>query len=213
MSSPFVTPSCQAEAFNCPSCGAFSVQHWGEIQCAGRGFRQPLGSEWDIALCQHCSRPSIWYGGTMIVPGSGSAPLPNRDLPEDVLGDYTEAREILGRSPRAAAALLRLAIQKLCVHLGEKGKDLNKDIGELRTKGLLPAVQQALDAVRVIGNNAVHPGQIDLRDDTATVAALFGLVNLICEQMISGPRQAREVFDMLPQSAKDAIAKRDAVTT
>jgi len=26
---------------------------------------------------------------------------------------------------------------------------------------LLPAVQQALDAVRVIANNPVHPGQID----------------------------------------------------
>jgi len=76
-------------------------------------------------------------------------------------------------------------------------------------KGLPPRVQQALDVVRVIGNNAVHPGQIDLKDDWQTAGSLFVLVNLVAEVMISTPKALQEAYDGLPQSARDAINKRD----
>jgi acetyl/propionyl-CoA carboxylase alpha subunit len=70
-------------------------------------------------------------------------------------------------------------------------------------------VQKALDVVRVIGNNAVHPGQIDLRDDRRTAETLFGLVNLICEKMITEPKHVEAVYEKLPESARHAIEKRD----
>ena len=60
--------------------------------------------------------------------------------------------------------------------LGEKGKKIDDDIASLVRKGLEPDIQQALDVVRVTGNNAVHPGQIILEDDKATAVALFELV-------------------------------------
>ena len=45
--------------------------------------------------------------------------------------DYQEAREIVNASPRGAAAILRFVIQTLKKELGEEGRDINSDIGEL----------------------------------------------------------------------------------
>lgn len=70
-------------------------------------------------------------------------------------------------------------------------------------------VQKALDAIRVIGNNAVHPGQIDLQNDRATAETIFGLVHLICEKMITEPKHVDELYAKLPEGARQAIEKRD----
>jgi hypothetical protein len=147
--------------------------------------------------------------GKMIYPSSSPAPMPNPDLPKEIMDDYNEARNIMGISPRGAAALLRLAIQKLCVHLGEKGKDLNTDISELVKKGLSAKIQKSLDIVRVIGNEAVHPGQLDLKDDVTTAEKLFELVNIITEVMISQPKSIDKIYETLPGEKIEAIKKRD----
>ncbi|MBY3416768.1 DUF4145 domain-containing protein [Rhizobium laguerreae] len=144
-------------------------------------------------------------------PIAGDAPLPNADLPPEIKADYIEASSILNLSPRGAAALIRLCIQKLCKELGEKGKDINVDVGELVKKGLSVKVQQALDAVRVIGNSAVHPGKIDLTDDRLTAETLFRLLNVIAEKMISEPKHIDEIYASLPDTALAAIEKRDKV--
>ncbi len=102
--------------------------------------------------------------------------IPNPDLPDHIIRDYEEARGILRDSPRGAAALLRLCVQKLCMHLGEKGKNIDDDIASLVSKGLNPLVQKSLDIVRVIGNEAVHPGVIDLNDDRDTASQLLILI-------------------------------------
>jgi hypothetical protein len=146
----------------------------------------------------------------MIIPSTGSAPLPNPDLPEPLKTDYNEARSICGPSPRGAAALLRLVVQKLCKYLGQSGVDLNADIANLVSKGLSPKIQKALDVVRVIGNEAVHPGQIDLNDNPAIASQLFALVNLIVEAMITQPRAVDKIYDSLPESKRKAIDVRDS---
>jgi hypothetical protein len=66
-----------------------------------------------------------------------------------------------------------------------------------------------MDAVRVIGNEAVHPGVLDLRDDAATANTLFRLVNFIVEKMISEPREIEEVYAALPEKKRSAIDTRD----
>ncbi len=145
----------------------------------------------------------------MIYPIGGVSPLPNSDIPEDISADYLEAREIATASPRGAAALLRLCIQKLCIHLGQPGKDLNKDIGALVAEGLNPMIQKSLDIVRVIGNESVHPGSFDLRDDPLVAARLFLLVNIIADAMITQPKMIEETYGMIPEGKKDGIAARD----
>jgi hypothetical protein len=98
----------------------------------------------------------------------------------------------------------------MCRELGEPGKNINDDIGALVKTGLPVAVQQALDILRVVGNNAVHPGQIDLRDDAGTASQLFGLVNLIASVMISQPKQVKALYEtVVPESQRRAIAERD----
>ena len=146
----------------------------------------------------------------MIWPVLVMAPAPNPDLPKSAKLDFEEARQICHLSPRGAAALLRLAVQKLCKHLGEPGKDINTDIGGLVKKGLPLQIQQALDIVRVVGNESVHPGQLDLRDDPDTATKLFGLVNLIADTMITGPKHLAAMYaSVVPEGKRKAIEKRD----
>lgn len=161
------------------------------------------------SCCFVCGKFSIWVHDKLVFPATRSGPPPNPDLPEDVLRDYEEASTIVGLSPRGAAALLRLAIQKLCIVLGEKGKKIDDDIASLVKKGLIPMVQKALDAVRVIGNEAVHPGSLDLKDDLDTANSLFRLLNVIAEQMISNPKHVEEVYGRIPEEKRNAIEKRD----
>jgi len=167
--------------------------------------------ELTTAQCRHCFRYSLWVKGKMIYPRASCAPLPSEDMPQDVEDDFLEARNIVESSPRAAAALLRLAIQKLMVDIGEKGSNLNEDIGNLVKKGkLVEKVQKALDSVRVIGNNAVHPGQIDLKDDINTAITLFELVNMIVEIIITEEKKVNAIFNKLPKGAKAQIKKRNS---
>lgn len=165
-----------------------------------------------LSQCYNCKKFAIWVHDQLVHPTAMVGPSPNPDLPSDVLQDYEEAGSIVGQSPRGAAALLRLAIQKLCVVLGEKGERIDDDIASLVKKGLNPMVQKALDAVRVIGNEAVHPGTLDLKDDRDTATKLFKLVNIISEQMISNPKHVDELYGKLPESKREAIEKRDGKT-
>lgn len=165
-----------------------------------------------LSTCFVCEKPAVWVAGRVRFPVTNSeVPEPNGDLPGDIRRDYTEAGEVVMASPRSAAALLRLAIQKLCSHLLERdGATINEMIGELVTRGLSPMIQRALDVVRVIGNEAVHPGELDLRDDQVTAMQLFGLVNLIAEQMISQPKHVMALYGTLPPDKIAGIEQRDA---
>lgn len=164
----------------------------------------------DLARCYSCKKFSIWTSGKIIYPDFENVLSPNQDMPEEVQKDFLESAVILKYSPRGSAALLRLCVQKLCKFLGEKGKNINDDIGSLVKKGLDVRIQKALDVVRVIGNEAVHPGQIDLNDNTETANKLFQLVNMISEAMISQPKAVNELYQSLPEEKRNDIVKRDA---
>jgi hypothetical protein len=193
------------------------VKKWVQRKAKGKPFfaekgeyRQvfDLNNLW-FSRCYNCREFAVWLCSAMIYPMKGEAPPANPDMPEDIRRDYDEASSILDQSPRGAAALIRLAIQKLCTELGQPGKNINDDIAALVKGGLDARVQQALDAVRVIGNSAVHPGLIDLRDDKATAETLFRLLNLIVDKTISEPKHVAEVYASLPAGALKQIEKRD----
>ena len=212
-------PKYNEKNFSCPDCGVLSEQIWSNSITIHYSEKRPNGQvtqhnynlqEFRISKCKNCEGIALWKGDKMVYPISRNAPLPNDEIPEEIKVDYEEARSILNESPRGASALLRLVIQKLCKHIGEKGKDINEDIGSLVKKNLPEKVQQALDIVRVVGNNAVHPGQIDLKDDTDTANKLFDLVNIIAEVLIAQPKHIKDVYNnIVPEAQRMAIEKRD----
>lgn len=209
METPFTPPQLNKSSFNCPHCHAFSSMSWEDTYIGYQG-RQNINSLRN-SHCNHCNEYSLWINHIMIYPGEIPVESPNSDLQEDIKADYLEAASIVNQSSRGAAALLRLSIEKLVNSLDAKGKDLNAKIGYLVSHGLSPKIQKALDVVRVIGNESVHPGQIDLKDSPETAQALFKLVNIIADGMITKTKQVDSLFnELVPETHKKGIIKRDS---
>jgi hypothetical protein len=210
---PYTPPAWERSAFNCPHCGAYANQLWFDLGYYSGGYKDIAQHGSKVCLCTHCHKFSIWHEWKMIYPEFVGVEPPSPDLNPDIQSDYLEAASILQKSPRGAAALLRLTIQKLMIQLGEKGKDLNTDIANLVKKGLPVKIQQSLDALRVIGNEAIHPGELDLRDDRTITEQLFKLVNFIAEKMITEPKEIEAIYSKIPESKKQQINKRDKKQT
>ncbi|MHA6246553.1 DUF4145 domain-containing protein [Pontibacter sp. CAU 1760] len=204
----YIEPVVLNKSFTCPHCGVIAKQDWWSSTWEGQRAHSSF-SQLHIGTCQHCEKNSVWVEDKMYYPGNGNAPFPNPEMPDSVLKLYMEASAIHLKSPRGAAALLRLAIQVLCKELGELGKNINTDIRNLVKKGLPDLVQQSLDIVRVIGNDAVHPGQIDT-DKPETVGQLFVLINVIVEYMIALPKKVSGIYSNLPADKVQFIKDRDS---
>lgn len=212
----FITPKFHETAFTCPYCSVFAVQHWHNMFPSGKFITanaQPPTATFgriDITECEHCHKNSLWVAGNLLIPASSSIPPASDDMPEKVSEFYKEAITVFNTSPRSAAALLRLALQILLEELGESGTNINNDIANLVKKGLPTIVQKAADTVRALGNQAVHPGTIDFDDNSDTASALFSIINLIVRYMITEPKKIDSIYETLPNTIKEQIARRDS---
>ncbi len=204
-------PACQKSSFVCPHCEVLSRQAWYKLR------REPTNESvehLDLAVCDHCQRYALWVTGSMVWPAGSLAPAPNNDLPTEVRKVYDEASAVSQISPRAATGLLRLAIQLLVNSIeGTTKSNLNSAIGDLVKMGLRPKVQQALDVLRVVGNDAVHPGQIELDNDPALTRSLFELVNIIATSMISEPATVEAMYSTLPEEKRSQVDRRDGAAS
>lgn len=214
MSKIYIAPEKELKSYTCPHCNTISQMetetHYFQTDIAGiRGGFNIVNNRLTIHRCRCCGKKIIWIDEEYVYPDI-VAEEANADMPDTVKQLYNEAGLIYNKSPRAACALLRLAVDRLCNELGENDKDINKNIGALVEKGLPRSVQQALDIVRVVGNKAVHPGQIAFNvDDKKTAITLMKLVNMITERMITEPKEINSMFEELPNTVKDSIEKRD----
>ncbi|MGZ4982241.1 MAG: DUF4145 domain-containing protein [Methylobacter sp.] len=209
----YYSPEHKKTQFHCIHCGVYSAQSWRDFFFRNTQGNQSIHQDLDYCICVHCKKWSYWFDGRMIIPSEAPVPPAHVDMPQECVADYDEARSIVAISPRAASALIRLALQKLMITLGEKGKNINDDIGSLVEKGLPVQVQQALDFCRVVGNNAVHPGEIEINDTPEIAHNLFNMMNFIIEDRISRPKHIQSLYDQLPEGARKAVEKRDELET
>lgn len=198
----------------CPHCGVNSQMFNSDLNYSegdGGGFINL--SSFRHQRCLTCRQSTIFYSHSgwwkMIFPLIKHGPSPGPDMPDAVRKIYEEAQLVSALSPRSAAALLRLALQVLVDGLVNNSKSINDKIGALVQQGLDPTVQQAMDVLRVLGNEAAHAAEVRLDEDPEVIESLFKLPNIIVEQMISRPNHIKNMFDSLPASARAAIEKRD----
>jgi hypothetical protein len=173
-------------------------------------IKNSIPGNFSSATCSACGQPSLWISQKMVYPRVIPVPPPNDDIDDEIRVLYQEAANILPESPRGSAAMLRLALQKLLKQVGKGGKNINGDIKELVADGLSTKIQQALDLLRVVGNNAVHPGQIDLEDNRHIAVKLFDMLNFIAEELITKPKELDLLYrDIVPEETQEHIQRRD----
>lgn len=190
----FEAPELGKKAFNCPHCGALA-QMW---------FYDSLYiSQLLMGKCQACQGINLWIGNKMVYPKSILTPPPTDDMPEEVKKTYNEASQVLNDSPRAACALLRLALEELLLYLQENCVEykslqhdtLYKNIDGLAKLGISSRLKKAFEIVRITGNNAIHPGRLDINDNLDIAYALFDLLNIITQETITHPKELDEMFN------------------
>ena len=129
-----------------------------------------------LSSCYNCNGFSVWVRDRLVFPFRVA------ERPDLVATDFEEAATILDKSPRGAAALIYLCIQTLMPLVKENGRHLDDEIASLLSKGLQVEIEEAMDALRTLGNNGAHSGQIDLKEDKATTTRIVALLKMIVER-------------------------------
>ncbi len=125
-------------------------------------------------------------------------PPASENMPVEVRTMYEDARNV---SPRSASALLRVACEDLCrMRRIPRGKDgFYGTIQNLREReGNSPLLADALDAIRITGNDAVHGNPTDY---DVPAEELFRLVNIIVDEW-SNIDAVASVYGALPDRKK-----------
>lgn len=226
------TPKYGKKAFQCPHCKAVTQQDQPKLEYTIQDEIYVLQDGNDMigfSKCLICLKISLWASRAkhkpdtsgnfieistkswqMIYPLISPAESPNQDMPDNIRNLYEEAANVLPISPKSSAALLRLALQHLMNYLEVNGKDINDNIAILVEKGLSEKVAKSMDILRVFGNESVHPGTIRLDDSIDDAVALFNLLNIIIEQMISQDLKINVMYQKIPEEKREAIEYRES---
>ena len=157
-----------------------------------------------LLACKNCREVSFWYiievadnqlnkekayYLKIIYPYLDNIEEPHPYMPREVFTIYQEARQTFKTSPRAACALMRLAIEKLYQFFtGESNESLEllikKAIYDKNIK-LSPPLEKALRDTRVTGILSGKPGEILKEDKEENFIQLVTVINLIVGELIT----------------------------
>lgn len=233
----YVKPEFGKQAFTCPHCGVFAQVKWHRDKelSIDNPYTDELHIGFCFAQCEYCQGVMCFsyellnvykdpydgwieeFNSTMLYPKQIGIP-PAEDMPEHIKKTYQEASLVLGDSPRASCALLRLALQELMAYLRDHyeeyrdltGKDINKDIGTLvKHCGLSPKIQKVLDSIRITGNNVLHLGELNIDDNQDIAEMLFKMINFIIGEMITKPKEIEDLYEKMPEKERGWVVDRD----
>lgn len=160
----------------------------------------------DAIQCVSCGNYSIYYQGKMIYPIDSNVSNPNDDMPENVKIVYYEAKTVLNISPKSACALLRLALEMLLNELDISGRTLNDKINNYCNDfDSNNRLIKAFHLIRIVGNEAVHPGVIDIDDNEDIARAMFEILNEIVDETITKKNKMDAIFEYLPEEKTNSI--------
>jgi hypothetical protein len=154
-----------------------------------------------VSRCYNCKGFTVWVRDQLVFPVRRVEPRANivvegefeeavvdvqapaeniqqsdEQVQDEASEDFEEAAAFLNKSPGAAAALIRVCIQKMMPLLKQTGKNLDENIALLVRKGLEVEIRQATDVLQVIRKNPAQESHVDLRDETAIATALKEIV-------------------------------------
>ncbi len=224
MNKEYCMPELDRKSFNCPHCGAFANQRWYSLmfnkydtKVIFSNNNGPISRSKDIIFlddnfraskCDHCEKLVLWNDQKIIYPRSITVESPNPDMPEVAKGLYMESAKILQDSPRASAALLRLALQEILNKVVEGGEknSINDNIGIL-SEGVDETTQKALDLIRINGNNAAHLGEIQIEEENTE--CMYKILNIIVQKTISDKKQIDDLYNNnVSENQKKSIKER-----
>ena len=87
------------------------------------------------------------------MPAQGTLPMSHK-FPPEIRVRYEDAHRV--SAPASACVLLRVVCEDLCRSNGVEGKNFNEMIENLESAGASARLVKALNAIRLIGNNAAH---------------------------------------------------------
>ena len=159
-----------------------------------RDPRYQIGHVLHIAVCSSCHKMTIWEDSKLVYP----QPLgiePCEDMPESVRELFIEAQRITHLSPRAACAIFRASIERLCDVVAEQYKvEQYKKAAWLKAKikslNLPQELEDIFMTVKVVGDSGVHGNtqkvEIDFsgRDSVEVALNSAKLVNYLVQMLI-----------------------------
>jgi hypothetical protein len=188
---------------------------------AGDGDEQMLipihePGRWNASTCGRCGASSVWRDERMVYPSSTTAPVPHEEMPSEARELYVEAREVVGISRRAGAALARASMERLLRSLDpDAGKaDLAKRIDRILPK-VSTSLGKMLTVIRHAGNKSLHvednPDPLTILvldpEEEKIVEYIFTAINNLVDELITRPREADELYETVPQEVRDRVDK------
>lgn len=126
--------------------------------------------------------------------------IPDKNMSEEEITLFNEAKNIFDQSPKSSAALLRSVLEDILRRIFTNHS--NSMLGTILTNKDVQAklgsdILDVCKACKIIGNQGAHSSLLIYKEeDINDVKILFKLVNLVAKKLITIPLEEKELLDI-----------------